>query len=259
MQNNIFLGLFVGHNTVTLKEVASTNSWLKQALSNSTPFSEGTVIMAETQFDGRGQADNIWQSEPGKNLTFSILLNPRFLELQRQFDLNMAISLALNDVLEKYFGNSAYIKWPNDSYIGQAKIGGLLIENLVQGSQIRHSIIGIGLNVNQIEFTPILDNVTSFKKILHSNYDLNSLKNEICASVEARYLQLKAGKQQEIRANFLDKLYLLNIWADFRIDGKVQSAKICGVSAEGHLQVQTKNGLRQFGIKEIEFIKNQEP
>lgn len=256
MQNNIFLGLFVGHNIVTLKEVASTNSWLKLALSKSTPLPEGTVIMAEAQFAGRGQKNSTWQSEPGKNLTFSILLNPRFLDVQRQFDLNIAISLAINDVLSNYFGESATIKWPNDSYIGDAKIGGILIENLVQGNQIKHAIIGIGLNINQADFSKVLQNVTSFKKILHTDYDLNRLKNEICGSVEARYLQLKAGKYLDLHAAFLDKLYLLNIWADFKIDNTVQQARIYGVSAEGFLQVETENGIRQFGMKEIEFIRS---
>lgn len=255
MQNNIFLGLFVGHNTVTLKEVDSTNSWLKQSLSKSEPLPEGTVIMAEAQFAGRGQTQNAWHSQPGKNLTFSILLNPRFIEVQRQFNLNMAISLALNDVLTNYFGNRATIKWPNDSYIDNEKIAGILIENLVQGNQIKHAIIGIGLNVNQTDFPSILQNVTSFKKILHIDYDLHVLKNEICRSVEARYLQLKAGKYSALKKDYLDKLYLMNVWAYFKIKGLTVAGKICGVSDEGFLQVETEAGLQQFGFKEIEFVK----
>jgi BirA family biotin operon repressor/biotin-[acetyl-CoA-carboxylase] ligase len=256
VQNNIFLGLFVGHNTVTLKEVDSTNSYLRQALSKSTPLPEGTVIMAENQYSGRGQTHNVWHSEPGKNLTFSILLNPRFLDVQRQFDLNIAVSLALNDVLYSYFGHNALIKWPNDSYVCDEKIGGMLIENLIQGNQIKHAIIGIGLNVNQTIFPSILQNVTSFKKILHTDYDLNALKNEICRSVEARYLQLKAGKYEMMHSEYIDKLYRLNSWAYYRINGQAVAGRIAGVNVHGFLQVETESGLKQFDLKEIEFIKD---
>ena len=131
MQNNTFSGLFVGHNLITLNEVDSTNTFLKDAVSKSTPLLDGTVIMAEKQFAGRGQAENSWQTEPGKNLTFSILLKPGFLSVDKQFELNKAISIALNDVLIKYIPDSAFIKWPNDLYIRTKKIGGMLIENLL--------------------------------------------------------------------------------------------------------------------------------
>ena len=256
MQNNIFLGLFVGHNTVTLKEVDSTNSYLKQALSKSTPLPEGTVIMAETQFSGRGQTQNVWHSEPGKNLTLSILLNPRFLEVQRQFDLNIAVSLAINDVLTRYFGNAALIKWPNDSYIEDEKIGGMLIENIIQGSQIKHAIIGVGLNINQSEFPAILQKVTSFRKILHADYDLNIIKNEICGSVEARYLQLKAGRIESMKLEYLNKLYLLNLWSDYKINGQIIAGKIVDVTSQGFLQLETEKGLQEFALQQIQFIKN---
>lgn len=255
MQNNTFLGLFVGHNIVTLKEVDSTNTYLKQALSNSTPFAEGTVIMAEAQLAGRGQTHNSWHSQAGLNLTFSILLNPHFLPVDKQFELNKAMSLALNDVLEKYFGAEAKIKWPNDSYIGQDKIGGMLIENILQGDRIKHAIIGIGLNVNQTDFPLSLQNVTSFKKILHTDYDLKMLLAEICKSVEARYLQLRAGNIAQIHQSYLKKLYLLGEWAKFKMDGRIENGRILGIHPAGYLEVETEAGIREFGLKEIEFLK----
>jgi BirA family transcriptional regulator, biotin operon repressor / biotin---[acetyl-CoA-carboxylase] ligase len=256
VQNNIFLGLFVGHNTVTLKQVDSTNSFLKEALSKSTPLPEGTVIMADSQYSGRGQTHNTWHSEPGKNLTLSILLNPRFLDVQRQFDLNIAVSLAINDVLTRYFGYAALIKWPNDSYIADEKIGGMLIENIIQGSQIKHSIIGIGLNINQCEFPPILRKVTSFSKILHADYDLTLIKNEICGSVEAKYLQLKAGKIASMKQEYLKKLYLLNQWANFKNNGQIFAGKIVDVTSQGFLQMETEAGLQEFALQQIQFITN---
>lgn len=254
MQNNTFSGLFIGHNLITLKEVNSTNTFLKDVLSKSTPFYEGTVILAEKQYAGRGQTGNTWESEAGKNLTFSILLNPTFLPLEQQFDLNKAISLALNDVLNKYTSGNAFIKWPNDSYIGNKKIAGLLIENIVNGNKIKHAIIGIGINVNQEEFPSDIKNVTSLKQALHQDYDLLNLLAELCSSLEARYLQLKSGKSKEIDMEYLNKLYLRDEWAPFKFDGQIQSGKIYGITANGQLIVDTMEGPRYFNNKEIEFI-----
>ena len=198
MQNNTFSGLFIGRNLITLKEVDSTNTFLKDALSKSTPFLDGSVIMADRQLAGRGQSGNSWISEAGKNLTFSVLLNPVFLAIERQFDLNMAVSLALNDFFNKYKIQSATIKWPNDSYINNKKVAGILIENILQGNKIKHAIIGIGLNVNQDNFPANLKNVTSLKQALHQDYNLMQILGEICAFIEARYLQLKAGNIDRI-------------------------------------------------------------
>lgn len=254
MQNNTFSGLFVGQNLITLKEVASTNTFLKDALSKSTPLLEGTVIMAEKQFAGRGQADNTWVSDAGKNLTFSILLTPTFLPADRQFELNKAVSVALNDVLRVYVGDTATIKWPNDIYIGNRKAGGLLIENMVSGITIRNAIIGIGLNVNQIIFPQSLKNVTSLKQALHKDYDLSVLLSEICSSIEARYLQLKAGHFEKVTKDYLSHLYLLDEWSVFRSENRFFKGKITGVTPSGQLIVETFEGLLIFNNKEVEFI-----
>lgn len=254
MQNNTFSGLFIGQKLITLNEVNSTNTFLRDALSKSTPLYEGTVILAEKQYAGRGQAGNSWQSEAGKNLTFSILLNPTFLPVERQFHLNKAISLALNDVLNNYTSGNAFIKWPNDSYIGNKKIAGLLIENIVNGNKIKHAIIGIGINVNQEKFSSDIKNVTSFKQALHKDYDLLSLLGEICSTIEVRYLQLKAGKYDELDIAYLNKLYLRDEWAPFKFDGQIQSGKIAGITSNGQLILETIGGLRYFNNKEIEFI-----
>jgi len=254
LQNNTFSGLFIGRNLITLKEVDSTNTFLKDALSKSKPFLDGTVIMADRQYSGRGQASNSWLSEAGKNLTFSVLLNPGFLPIERQFDLNMAISLALNDFLNKYTSGAASIKWPNDSYVGKKKIGGILIENIVHGNTIKHAIIGIGLNVNQENFPADLMNVTSLKQALHQDYNLMDLLGEICSIIESRYLQLKAGKTEKLRDEYLSQLYLKGTWALFRFDNEIQKGKIQGLSSIGQLILETANGLRYFNNKEIEFI-----
>ena len=254
MQNNTFSGLFIGRNLITLKEVDSTNTFLKDVLSKSTPLLDGTVIMADRQLAGRGQTGNSWISEAGKNLTFSILLNPVFLAIERQFDLNMALSLALNDFFNKYELKGAAIKWPNDSYLKNKKIAGILIENILQGNRIKHAIIGIGLNVNQEDFPANLKNVTSLKQALHQDYNLMQILGEICDFIEARYLQLKAGNINKLRDEYLSKLYLKDENALFRFNSEIQNAIIRDITASGQIVLETSSGLQYLNNKEIEFI-----
>jgi BirA family transcriptional regulator, biotin operon repressor / biotin---[acetyl-CoA-carboxylase] ligase len=216
---------------------------------------EGTVIMAENQYEGRGQQQNGWQTEPGKNLTFSILLNPVFLPLTSQFDLTRAISLGVFDALEPLLGEKLKIKWPNDIYYGEYKLGGMLIENIVQGGQIKSSIIGIGLNINQEVFPPNLPNAVSVKQILHADYDLKALLSEICRHVEAWYLNLRAGKLSFIRENYLSRLYWLNEKQSFKTQSGIFSGTIKDVRDNGLLVVENNNGGQlEFNLKEIEFI-----
>ena len=254
MQNNIFSGLFVGQNLTVLKETASTNTYLKDLLSNSKPVNEGAVIMAESQPEGRGQQQNRWHSEPGKNLTFSLLLKPTFLPLQQQFELTRAISLGVVTALQQATGAGIKIKWPNDIYYGDKKLGGILIENIVQGTQIKNAVIGIGLNINQDVFPPEVPNPTSVKQILHRDYDLQALLSQICKHIEVWYLKLKAGKFAEIQQQYLSNLYWLNQQRDFLSDGVAFKATIVDVRNNGFLLLNTESGEKEFNLKQIEFL-----
>lgn len=256
MQNNIFSALFVGQNLVELKQVDSTNTFLKNLLSKSTPVPEGTVIMAEDQFAGRGQRDNTWHAQPGKNLTFSILLNPGFLSVQQQFDLTRAVSLGVYDALYPLLRDSLRIKWPNDIYYQNNKFGGMLIENILQGNRIKHSIIGIGLNVNQEEFHPSATNATSIKKILQRDYDLKTILAQICNKVEGYYLQLRMGRFAQMRELYQSRLYRLNEEHLFKSNGETFKGVIKNVTDEGLLIVHTGAGERLYNLKEIEFLNN---
>nr|WP_290427243.1 biotin--[acetyl-CoA-carboxylase] ligase [Mucilaginibacter aquariorum] len=254
MQNNIFSGLFVGQNLVSLKEVDSTNTFLKNILSNSKPVPDGTVIMAETQYAGRGQRDNTWHAEPGKNLTFSLLLKPGFLSAQQQFDLTRAVSLGVYDALYPLLRDSLKIKWPNDIYYGDKKLGGMLIENILQGSQIKNAIIGIGLNVNQENFPDNAANATSIKKILQRDYELKNILAEICNHIEAYYLHLKAGRFEYVRNIYLSRLYWLNEQRQFKSNGQVFEGVIKNVEDNGLLVIDQNGGEQAYNLKEIEFL-----
>ena len=255
MQNNTFSTLFVGQNLINLLAVDSTNNFLKDLLSKSEPLPEGTVIMAEDQFAGRGQQQNNWQAEPGKNLTFSIFLKPNFLPLNKQFLLNMAISVAINNALKSYLPIDNCIKWPNDIYYQSKKLGGVLIENSIFGQTIKNSVIGIGLNINQAIFSPdLVDKATSLYQILQQDVNLIELLAEICSQIESLYLQLKAGNYTFLKDSYVDKLYQINKPALFSQNGEVFEGTIRGVTEIGSLQLEKENKIQTYNFKEIEFL-----
>ena len=241
---------------MSLKEVDSTNNYLKNLASNSKPLIEGTVIMAEDQYAGRGQHQNGWHTEKGKNLTFSILLKPTFLPLADQFDLTRAVSIGVYDALEPLLGEKLKIKWPNDIYYGDSKLGGMLIENMVQGSFIKNSIIGIGLNINQETFPAHLPNAISLKQILHQDYDLKNILSDICRHTEAWYLNLKAQNVILLRETYLSRLYWLNEQKRFKSAAAgVFNGSIINVKNNGLLVVKTEDNKEfEFNLKEVQFL-----
>lgn len=227
--------------------------------------------MAEDQYGGRGQAGSTWQSEPAKNLTFSIILGCSFLPAANQFRLNMAVSLGVLEATVPLLGEKGVcIKWPNDIYAGGKKLGGLLIENVLSGQRLKNSVIGIGLNVNQDDF-PGLPGATSVKKETGNLVPLETYLAALCQSVEARYLQLKGWQLKGGRSNGLKEAYLRHLLGYgqkrlFRLPPVAAEEKrqgepresfegiITGVSPEGKLLLQCGGVLRAFGQKEISFV-----
>jgi BirA family biotin operon repressor/biotin-[acetyl-CoA-carboxylase] ligase len=255
LQNNTFSTLFVGQNLIKLSAVDSTNNFLKNLVSKSEPLPEGTVIMADDQYAGRGQQENTWHAEPGKNLTISILLRPKFLPLDKQFLLNMAVSIALNNVLTTYVSKGVTIKWPNDIYYEDKKFGGVLIENVIIGNAIKTAVIGIGINVNQLNFGPTLNSkATSLRQILQEDVNLELLLTEICSQIECLYLQLKAGNYTHLRTAYVDKLYQINKPSTYRKNDEIFEGTITGVADSGLLNIERDGKLIQFNFKEIEFL-----
>ncbi len=226
-------------------------------LSKSKPLTEGTVIMAEEQFDGRGQSNNKWLSEPGKNLTFSLLLFPSFINPNDQFLLNIAVSIAINDVLTGIIGHECKIKWPNDIFFGNNKLGGVLIENILSGKQWKYAVIGIGINVNQTSFPESIKNITSLKQITNASYSLNNLLEELCAAIETRYGELRVNQYTQHYDRYVSNLYRLNEPHKFITGDSEVIGKITGVNQDGRLLVKVGNETHSYGLKEISYV--QEP
>jgi len=253
LQSNTFSSFLNGQKFITLKSISSTNDYFKVELSKSTPFSEGTVIMAEDQFGGRGQSGNKWFSEPGKNLTFSILLKPSFLSPVQQFNINIIICVAIYEALYPLLGDELTIKWPNDIYVGDRKLGGVLIENILQGNEWKESIVGIGINVNQEDFAGI-KNACSIKELLHREYILTDLLYELCKLIDKNYFQLRNQGIADLRIAYKKVLYGLNEVRGFNLEGVFVKGKIIDVADDGQLIVDFNGHSARFNFKEIEFV-----
>jgi BirA family biotin operon repressor/biotin-[acetyl-CoA-carboxylase] ligase len=256
VNNTFFTGKFLLH----LPSVDSTNNYAKQHLAKSSPI-DGTVILADEQFAGRGQAGNVWQSEPNKNLTFSIIYQTSFLQATEQFYLSMAVSLgikhAIHSIIQKFSNSITKIKWPNDIYVGNKKIAGILIENTISGMHLKDSVIGIGLNVNQENF-PEEINATSLKVLLKNEMKKTEILNEILVFVEKYFLLLKERKFERIKKEYLENIFRYNETAFFKKEEQIFEGKITDVDVTGNLIIETQNGSgsseRKFGFKEISFI-----
>lgn len=250
--NSLHNNICIGKVCIKLDEVDSTNSYAKQLLSKSKP-SEGTVIFAHYQTGGRGQFGKTWESDRGKNLTFSIILYPSFIEAGKAHCLNQAVCLGLKDFAES-LDISVRIKWPNDIYYHDKKLAGVLIENGVMGGSLDYSIIGIGMNVNQTGFSPELPNPVSLKMIAGGEFKTEELLNGMFPFIERRCEQLKNGHMREIKNEYEDSLYRLGEKRHYQTATENFEGIICGVNDEGQLLVEANGKQCVFGNNELVYL-----
>ncbi len=255
LQSNTFSESNVGQNIITLSEIASTNEYLKDELSKSTPLHEGTVIMAVQQTAGKGQRGASWESEPGKNLTCSVLLYPTFLDPRQQFLLTIAVSVAVATALETFISEPVFIKWPNDIFVDSRKVAGILIENQLRGTRWKSAIVGLGVNVNQAEFSEkIASRATSLKIVTGLTHDLHKVLSTLCHYIGQTYVALRTGEAEQLRQQYDARLFARGQLRDFLLEGGVRvSGKILGVSELGHLLVDLDGHRTSFGAKEITY------
>lgn len=269
METNVNNTFFTGKFLLHLPSVDSTNNYAKELVAKSSPI-DGTVILADEQYAGRGQAGNVWQSDANKNLTFSIVYRTDFLLATEQFYLSMAVSLgikyAVNSILSKQHDNNCIqhtkklltsIKWPNDIYVDNKKIAGILMENTISGMHLKYSVIGIGLNINQENFSTTI-HATSFKNIFGNEVNKNEIFNAVLVSVERYFLLLKERKLDRLKREYLEHLFRYNLFSVFKKNELEFEGKIIDVDKNGNLIMEIKNGvdttIEKFGFKEISFV-----
>ena len=222
-------------------------------MASNTVLENYTVVTTNEQIKGRGQQGSSWESEPFKNLMFSVFVSFKQLSILEKKYLNFAISLAVFDTLLEENIPAISIKWPNDILSGNKKVGGILIENTLKGSLIASSIIGIGLNVNQINFPAVLNKASSLQLVTHQNYNLELLLSRIILKLEEKVTLLNARDFKILEAAYLKVLYKKNIPTMFKDSKDVLFMGIIrGISKDGKLQVELEDAsLGEFGIKEI--------
>lgn len=244
----------VGKVLLEFEKLPSTNTYAQHLLATGTP-EEGSVIWALHQTEGRGQMGTTWESAADQNLTFSIILYPSFLQADEQFYLNKAVSTAIALVLQTYFPNRVHIKWPNDIYVDGEKIAGMLVQNTLRGNQIQASILGIGLNVNVIQFSASIPNPTSMRLKGEPIQDLRQVLDQCLQQINLHYLKLREN------ITIFDHEYRLLLYrrqerSSFLISntGKEMIGYIQDVGPLGHLKMIMHDGThRHFSIKEVSF------
>lgn len=218
-------------------------------------YRHGDVVWAERQTAGRGQRGHAWSSAGGENLTFSLVLEPRFLAVGRQFLLSEAIALALVDTLADY-GLDARIKWTNDIYVGDRKIVGMLIEHNYSGPALARSIAGIGINVNQTAFDPALPNPVSMAQLAGRTFDRAEVLDTFLGRCRSRYGQLERGEEALLLEEYRRRMYRLGERHTYRLPGRGEvEATIEGVRPTGELLVRHADGSRaEYLFGQIEFV-----
>jgi BirA family biotin operon repressor/biotin-[acetyl-CoA-carboxylase] ligase len=215
-----------------------------------------TVVVTDSQSQGRGQQGSSWVSEPFKNLIFSVFVLFKDFSIVDKKYLNFAVSLAIFDAIKEESIPAVSIKWPNDILSGSKKICGVLIENSLKGSKISSSIIGIGLNVNQTSFPLYLTKASSLKLIRKENFDLEQLLKRIVAKLKAKVEMLNTKDFKTLELDYLNVLHKKNIPTMFKDSQDVLfMGIICGISQEGKLQISLEDeSIQEFGIKEVSFL-----
>jgi BirA family biotin operon repressor/biotin-[acetyl-CoA-carboxylase] ligase len=245
--------LFMGKQLVYVPECHSTNSEAQRLLLQQ-PQVEGTVVVTDSQTAGRGQRGNVWVAAPFKNLTFTLICTPKHLGPTNQIYLAMAVSLGVADWLNGLLAaERVNIKWPNDILVDEYKVCGILIENHLTGNQIAHSIVGIGININQVSFEfPFAGSVKMFTGREH---DLADCLEGVLEQIESRYLMLRNNDYELIRANYLENFYWLGEQHIFSSGDRRFSGVITGVDQVGNLEIEIDGNKKSFGFKEVAFIR----
>ncbi|MBU2994976.1 biotin--[acetyl-CoA-carboxylase] ligase [Cellulophaga baltica] len=239
---------------IKLSAIDSTNSYLKSMMLER-KLTDFTVVVAENQIQGRGQMGTTWVSEEGKNLTFSTLKKITNFNIEDQFLLNICVSLAVYDTLNSMQIPDLKVKWPNDILSGNNKICGVLIENILSGKKIQSSIIGIGLNVNQLSFNN-LPYVSSLKLLTGKQFDLDEVLLNLVKNLKKSFLKLSENKVEELKELYLKTLFRKDKPSTFKSENEQMFTGIIrGISKEGKLLVEIEDEIIiEFGLKEVKLL-----
>ncbi|MBL7471639.1 biotin--[acetyl-CoA-carboxylase] ligase [Robertkochia sediminum] len=241
-------------NLIKLDAIDSTNTYLR-LLEAQVPLEDYTVVMADRQTMGRGQMGTTWETEPGKNLTFSLYKELSGLDTEQMFTLSMAISLAVYDTLNHFSVPDVKIKWPNDILSANHKVGGILIENIFRNARLSAAVIGVGLNLNQTEFPGLL-NASSLKKITGVHYVREEVLYKLVDEFRNYIPWIREGRFDALKTHYESRLFRKDKPSTFKdTEGKLFMGFIKGIDKDGKLQVLMEDEVMgSFDLKEITLL-----
>ncbi len=249
----------LGMPFVELQSVDSTNNYARTLVQQGLA-EDGMAIFAHQQTAGKGQRGNSWHTERDSNITLSLLLNPRSMRVNEQFQLNACVAISLHHFFYKYAGDDTKIKWPNDLYWQDRKAGGILIENIIgpvddksSASAWKWSIIGIGVNINQVEFPSSLPNPVSLKQITGKSHPPVQLAKELCKEINDSYAKILGGEYKSIYEEYNEMLYKKNQLVTLKKDNRVFEARVIAITKDGKLLV-THSIEEEFDFGEIQWV-----
>lgn len=241
---------------IHVRETASTNSHLSRLAAH---LPDATVLYTHRQTAGRGQKGNSWEAEPGKNITLSLLIKQPDVAVRDQFLISEATSLAVVDVVGE-MGVHATVKWPNDIYFGDKKLGGILIEHSLSGNAIAHTIVGLGLNVNQTVFVSDAPNPVSLAQLTGTEYDLDTIMRQLGERITKFCHFGSNDERQALHTRYLSRLYRNDgCEHPFALpDGTTFMATIVDVGRDGMLTLKHSNDgtTHQYAFKQVKHIIN---
>jgi BirA family biotin operon repressor/biotin-[acetyl-CoA-carboxylase] ligase len=245
--------MIIGSNLIFRETLTSTNTEASLLLRRG-DVAEGTVIHTDFQTAGRGQPGNAWESESGKNLLISIILFPQSVKPGEQFLISMTISLGVCDFIDRHTAGCK-VKWPNDIYVKDDKIAGILIENSIMGDITESAVAGIGLNINQEIFPERIKNPVSLKLLTGKELNTGNCLTDLLSALDIRYKQLLYGDRKKIHDEYKTRLYRFDELYEYRSGGKFIKGRISDVSVSGILTIKDEHGTtHRFSFKEVDFM-----
>lgn len=241
----------IGHKFIDLSTVDSTNNFA-MAMVHAGQAEHGMAIFTHEQTRGKGQREKAWLSNPGENITMSVILAPQESFSRQHFLLSMGMAAAGLDFIREYIKEDLAIKWPNDLYWRDQKMGGILIENVFRGNELVCSVAGFGININQTEFDQRILNPVSFRKVTGLSYDPRELGKILCGHIEKKYEGLRSQDPKEIHDYYNEQLYKRKNKVGLKKGNKKFTATISSVNMDGQLITESPPGI--YNYAEVEWM-----
>jgi len=250
----LFEGNYIEKKVKFIDEIDSTNNFAMELIQNNAA-EEGHIVSTNYQINGKGQVGAKWESDKAQNILLSIILKPLTLPALDNFHLNRFVSVAIMEFISETISTNTTIKWPNDIMVGNEKIGGILIENIIKQNNIYWSVLGIGINVNQLIFNNTFQpKATSLKRITSQDYNIKELTSSLFEKIISWYRTIQLRKYDLVSQIYTENMYRINVPSSFKTLDFEFEGTIEGVRDDGKLMIRNSDGeIQTFTNKEITF------